>query len=78
MSDASIVNLKSNTKYRVEDGIKRQRLLTVPLTSNYTSGGTSLTVGTTNVPLLQKNMVFQIDSEILWATADPDAADPAG
>lgn len=59
---------------KVEDGIKRQRLLTVPLTSNYTSGGTSLTVGTTNVPLLQKNMVFQIDSEIFWATADPDAA----
>jgi len=59
---------------KVEDGIKRQRLLTVPLTSNYTVASTTLTVGTTNIALLQKNMVFQIGAEIFWATADPDTA----
>ena len=59
---------------KVEDGIKRQRLLTVPLTGAYSTTQTVLTVGTTNVALLQKNMVFQVDSEIFWATADPDTA----
>lgn len=59
---------------KVEDGIKRQRLLTVPLTSNYSTTGTTLTVGTTNIALLQKNMVFQIEDEVFWATADPDTA----
>ena len=59
---------------KVEDGIKRQRLLTVPLDSAYTATDTVLDVGTTNIALLQKNMVFQIDDEIFWATADPDTS----
>lgn len=57
---------------KAETLTRRQRPHTCTLTSGYTSGGTTLTVGTTNSALLSKGMVLKIDSEIFWTTADPN------
>lgn len=57
---------------KAETGIKRTRPMFVTLTASYSTTNTTLTVGTTDIALLQKGMVFRIDNERFWATADPN------
>lgn len=57
---------------KIETGIKRTRPMFFLLNGAYSTTQTSLDVGTTNAALLQKGMVFRIENERFWATADPN------
>ena len=58
---------------KVETGIKRTRPMFVTLAGGaYSTSDAVLDVGTTNVTLLQKGMVFRVEDEIFWATGAPN------
>lgn len=62
---------------KVESGIKHRRIFKTALSANHNNSTTTLTVGTTDIKLLQKHMVLRIvdatnGDEIVWCTADPD------
>lgn len=57
---------------KVETGIKRTRPMFVALTGAYSTTDALITVGSTNAALLQRGMVFRIENERFWATADPN------
>ena len=57
---------------KIETGIKRTRPMFVALTGAYTAADALITVGSTNAALLQRGMVFRIENERFWATADPN------
>jgi hypothetical protein len=57
---------------KVETGIKRTRPMFVALTGAYTATDALITVGASNAALLQRGMVFRIENERFWATADPN------
>ncbi len=67
-------NKKTAQQLKIETGIKRQRPLVTVLNNAYTSGANVLDLGTTNIGLVQRGMVFKLDSEIFWATDEPDTA----
>lgn len=66
---------KTINQYKVESHMSRARPLKTTLAgAAYTTTGTSLNFGTTNIKYLQKGMVLKIEDEIFWTTADPDLA----
>lgn len=58
---------------KIEQLTRRQRPHTTTISANYTSGGTFLTFGTTNIKLFGKGMVLKIGSELFWTTDEPNA-----
>lgn len=64
---------KTTNQLKIEQHTEASRTFRTTLAGGaYTTTGTSLNLGTTNIRLFQKGMVVKIDDEYFWTNADPN------